>query len=69
MYTVSDVVLINKMDTLDYFDFDPEKAKSSILALNPNAIFFPISAKTGEGLDAVCDWILDEVNTIKSGNL
>jgi hydrogenase nickel incorporation protein HypB len=69
MYTVSDVVLINKMDALDYFDFDLEKAKSSILALNPNAIFFPISAKTGEGLDAVCDWILDEVNTIKSAIL
>ena len=52
MYTVSDVVLINKMDALDYFDFDLEKAKSHILALNPKALFFPISAKTGEGLDA-----------------
>ena len=69
MYTVSDVVLINKMDALDYFDFDLEKAKSSILALNPNAVFFPISAKTGEGLDAVHAWILDEVNAIKSGIL
>ncbi|MBR0160394.1 MAG: hydrogenase nickel incorporation protein HypB [Oscillospiraceae bacterium] len=69
MYQVSDVVLINKIDTLDYFDFNPEKAKSSILALNPNAVFFPISAKTGEGLDAVCDWILAEVDTIKSGIL
>ena len=69
MYTVSDVVLINKMDALDYFDFDLEKAKSSILALNPNAVFFPISAKTGEGLDAFCEWILDEVNAIKSGIL
>ena len=69
MYTVSDVVLINKMDALDYFDFDLEKAKSSILALNPNAVFFPISAKTGEGLDAVCSWILNEVNTIKSAIL
>ena len=69
MSTVSDVVLINKMDALDYFDFDLEKAKSSILALNPNAVFFPISAKTGEGLDAVCGWILDEVNAIKSGIL
>ncbi len=69
MYTVSDVVLINKMDTRDYFDFDPEKAKSYILALNPKAVFFPISAKTGEGLDAVCDWILNEVNAVKSGNL
>ena len=57
------------MDALDYFDFDPEKAKSYILALNPNAVFFPISAKTGDGLDAVCDWILDEVTAVKSGTL
>ena len=60
MYQVSDVVLINKIDALDYFDFDLEKAKERILALNPKAIFFPISAKTGEGLEAVCEWILSE---------
>ena len=68
MYTVSDVVLINKMDTLEYFDFDLEKAKASILALNPKAVFLPISAKTGEGLDAVCEWILDEVSAVKAGS-
>ena len=66
MYTVSDVVLVNKMDALDYFDFDLEKAKANILALNPKAVFFPISAKTGEGLDAFCGWILDEVNVVRS---
>ncbi len=66
MYTVSDVVLINKIDTLDYFDFDLEKAKERILALNPKAVFFPISAKSGEGLDAVCTWILDELNAIRN---
>ena len=58
MYQVSDVVLINKIDALDYFDFSLEKAESRILNLNPDAVIFPISAKTGEGLDAVCDWIL-----------
>ncbi|MBQ3374695.1 MAG: hydrogenase nickel incorporation protein HypB [Oscillospiraceae bacterium] len=66
MYTVSDVVLINKIDAMDYFDFDLEKAKERILVLNPKAVFFPISAKTGEGLDAVCAWILDELNTIRN---
>ena len=65
MYTVSDVVLINKMDALDYFDFDLEKAEERILALNPNAIFFPISAKTGDGLEAVCAWILNESEKIR----
>ena len=67
MYQVSDVVLINKIDAIDYFDFDLEKAKARILALNPKAVFFPISAKTGEGIDSVCDWILSEVAAVKAG--
>ena len=66
MYQVSDVVLINKIDTLPVFNFDVEKAKERILKLNPNAIFFPISAKTGEGVDAFCNWILSEVENIKA---
>ena len=64
MFTVSDVVLINKMDTLDYFDFDLEKAKSYILNLNPQARIFPISARTGQGLDAFCDWIREARETL-----
>ena len=67
MYQVSDVVLINKMDTVAYFDFDLEKARERILALNPNARIFPISAKTGEGIDAVCSWILAETERVKRG--
>ena len=50
---------------LDYFDFDLEKAKQRILALNPKAIFFPISAKTGEGIGAVCEWILQELDAVR----
>ena len=69
MYQVSDVVLINKIDAMAYFDFDPEKAKARILALNPRAVFFPISAKTGEGMDALCDWVLNEVEAVKAGRL
>ena len=69
MYQVSDVVLINKIDAMDYFDFDPEKAKARILALNPRAVFFPISAKTGEGMDALCDWVLRAVEAVKAGRL
>ncbi len=66
MYQVCDVVLINKIDTIAYFDFDIGKAKERILALNPNAIFFPISAKTGEGMDALCNWISEEIAKIKA---
>ena len=57
MFSVSDLVVINKIDTLDYFDFDLEAAKERILRLNPNAVILPASARTGEGVDAICDWI------------
>ena len=67
MYQVSDVVLINKIDAMAYFDFSIGKAEERILALNPKALFFPISAKTGEGIDAVCDWILGELETVRNG--
>lgn len=57
MFSVSDLVVIGKIDTLDYFDFDLEAAKKRILRLNPNAVILPASARTGEGVDAICDWI------------
>ena len=65
MYQVSDVVLINKIDALPYINFNMEAARERILKLNPKALIFPISAKTGEGLDAVCDWILERTEEIK----
>ena len=57
MYQVSDVVLINKIDTAAFFDFDFEAAEKRILALNPDAEIFRVSAKTGEGIDVFLDWI------------
>ena len=60
MFSVCDLVLINKIDTLDFFAFDMEKARERILALNPRARILPVSAKTGEGLEAVCEWIVRE---------
>ena len=67
MYTVSDVVLINKIDALDYFDFSLDSARERILRLNPKAKIFPVSARTGEGLDAVCAWILEELDAVRAG--
>lgn len=61
IFTVSDVVLINKMDTKQVFDFDDEAVKERIHKLNPNAQIFFVSAKTGEGMDAWCDWLRKEV--------
>lgn len=58
MFQVSDLVLINKIDTIDYFDFDYELVRERILKLNPDAKILPISAKTGEGIDDVIRWIM-----------
>jgi len=65
MFTISNLVIINKIDTLSVFDFDIEKAKERILKLNKNATIIPISAKTGEGIDKVAEWLLNQVNSWK----
>ena len=62
MFTVSDVVLINKIDTKSVFDFDDEAVGTRIKKLNPNAEIFFISAKTGEGIDAWADWLRREID-------
>ena len=62
MFTVSDVVLINKIDTKSVFDFDDEAVVKRIKKLNPNAEIFFISAKTGEGIDAWADWLRREID-------
>lgn len=66
MFQVSDIVLINKTDTLHVFDFDIEAAKERILQRNAEAKIFPISAKTGEGIDAWCGWLRSEVRKWKN---
>lgn len=62
MFTVSDVVLINKIDTKSVFDFDDEAVVKRIKKLNPNAEIFFISAKTGEGIDAWAAWLRREID-------
>ena len=66
MFTVSDLVLITKTDTTGYFDFDFDAAKKRILALNPKAVIIPVSAKTGEGLEAVTDWFRRGISSINT---
>ena len=66
MFSICDVVVINKMDVLPYFDFDLEKCKEYIHMRNPKAQVIPICAKTGEGVDAFATWLLQEVNNWKN---
>ena len=65
MFQVCDAVLINKIDVAPYFDFDFENCTEYIRMRNPKAVIFPISAKTGEGIEAVADWLKEEVKNWK----
>ncbi len=66
MFSISDLVLINKIDTLEYFDFDKEAVVDHITKLNPNAKICFISAKTGEGMDQVVEWMEQEIKAVKA---
>ncbi len=66
MFTVCDLVIINKTDVMPYFDFDLERCKRNILMRNPNATIIPICAKTGDGVEAFADWLLTEVHSWKN---
>ena len=65
MFSVCDLVLVNKVDVLPYFDFDLDKCREYVRMRNPKARIIPICAKTGEGVDAFADWLLEEVKNWK----
>ena len=65
MFEVCDLVLVNKIDVLPYFDFDMDKCREYVRRRNPKAEIIPISAKTGEGVDKFAEWILKEVDAQK----
>ena len=62
MFSICDVVLINKIDVIPYFDFDMEKCKEYILMRNPKAKIIPICAKTGEGIDEWAKWLSENID-------
>ena len=68
MFSICDVVLINKIDVLPYFDFDMEACKKYILMRNPNATIIPICARTGEGMEAWKDWLRNQVKEWQKGD-
>ena len=61
IFTVCDALIINKIDVLPYFDFDMDKVVEYAHMRNPRLKIFPISAKTGEGVGAWCDWLRRQV--------
>lgn len=62
MFEVADILVINKIDVMRCFDFDLKKLEEYAYMRNPNLKIFPISAKTNQGVDALCDYLYKEVN-------
>ncbi|HPH96815.1 MAG TPA: hydrogenase nickel incorporation protein HypB [Anaerolineaceae bacterium] len=65
MFSMVDVLLINKIDAKDFFNFDLDAAMERVRNLNPDVSIFPISAKTGQGMDAWTDWLRQAVSQWK----
>ena len=65
MFSVCDLVIVNKIDVMPYFDFDLDKCREYVKLRNPKAEIIPICAKTGEGIEALADWILKEIKNWK----
>jgi hydrogenase nickel incorporation protein HypB len=61
MFEKSDALILTKIDTIDYFDFDLEKCKERVKRLNPDIKIFPVSAKTGEGMQELETYIEDSL--------
>ena len=61
MFQVCDIVLVNKIDVMPYFDFDLDKCRKYVAMRNPKAKVIPICAKTGAGIDEWADWLKEQV--------
>jgi hydrogenase nickel incorporation protein HypB len=67
MYSGVDVLILNKIDLLPYITFRMDFFKQGVEILNPGVVTFPLSCRTGEGLDQWVDWLVEKVKTSKSG--
>jgi hydrogenase nickel incorporation protein HypB len=66
IYRGIDALILNKIDLLPYIDFDQAYFRQGIEILNPDATFFPMSCKTGEGVEAWTEWIVKRVSQLVS---
>lgn len=65
MFSICDLVLVNKIDVMPYFDFDMDKCKEYVKRRNPNAEIISICAKTGEGIENFAEWLKREIKKNK----
>lgn len=68
MFSVCDLVIINKIDVMEYFDFDLDKCTEYVHRRNPNADIIPISAKNGDGIEKVAEWLKNRIANWKGEN-
>lgn len=68
IFSVCNLVLINKIDVAPYFDFDEEKCRQYITMRNPSATVIPVCAKSGHNIDKVAEWIAERVQKWKSAD-
>jgi hydrogenase nickel incorporation protein HypB len=66
VFQVSKAVVLNKIDTKPVFNFDEQAFDDSVQQLNPTAPVFPISATSGEGVDAWAQWLTDQIHTVQA---
>lgn len=61
MFTESNALILNKIDLLPYTDFDMQELRKTVLAMNPSVKIFPVSAKTGEGIGELAEWLAGQI--------
>ena len=66
MFTVSECLIVNKIDTAQIFDFDLGRCRGNVRPLNPDMPVFPVSGKTGEGMAPFIAWLKDRIGTAKT---
>jgi hydrogenase nickel incorporation protein HypB len=65
MFQVCDLVIINKIDVLPYFDFDLDKCRKNVRYRNENAEIIPVCARTGENIEKIADWLREQISAWK----
>ena len=68
MFTDTDCLVLNKYDMLLYFDFDEARVRANYETVNPDAPLFRVSSRTGDGMDALSDYLAGQIRRAKEGN-
>ncbi len=68
MFATSDALVLHKYDMLPYFDFDPRRVEADARGVNPKIAIFPVSSRTGDGLEGLLDWLRERIDRERTGS-